>query len=73
MSNPLQKLEKVLESIDNINFILNTNEIKLTQAIEDKLVKPAIRMNIVRISESDMGRIEVKYTFYFWSSNLLLP
>jgi len=51
MSNAINRLEKVLESIDNINFILETKDIKVTQAIEDKLVKPAIRMNIVRIAE----------------------
>lgn len=51
MSNAINKLEKVLESIENINFILETRDIKVTQAIEDKLIKPAIRMNIVRIAE----------------------
>jgi len=51
MSSAVNKLDKVLESIDNINFILKTKDIKVTQAIEDKLIKPAIRMNIVRIAE----------------------
>lgn len=51
MSSAINKLDKVLESIDNINFILETKDIKVTQAIEDKLIKPAIRMNIVRIAE----------------------
>ncbi len=51
MSNPLKKLQKILNCIENIEFILNTNEIKITTAIADKLVKPAIRMNIVRIAE----------------------
>ena len=51
MSSAINKLEKVLESIDNINFILETKDIKVTQAIDDKLIKPAIRMNIVRIAE----------------------
>lgn len=51
MSNAITKLEKVLESIENINFILESKDIKVTQAIEDKLIKPAIRMNIVRIAE----------------------
>ena len=27
------------------------NELKITQAIENKIIKPAIRMNIVRIAE----------------------
>jgi uncharacterized protein with HEPN domain len=30
---------------------MNTHDIKVTHAIEDKLIKPAIRMNIVRIAE----------------------
>lgn len=51
MSSSINRLEKVLESIDNINFILETKDIKVTQAIEDKLIKPAIRMNIIRIAE----------------------
>ena len=51
MSNAIVKLDKVLESIDNINFILESKDIKVTQAIEDKLINPAIRMNIVRIAE----------------------
>jgi uncharacterized protein with HEPN domain len=51
MSKAIQKLEKILESIDNIEFILQNKEIKTTQAIEDKLIKPAVRMNIVRIAE----------------------
>ena len=32
-------------------FIINQHELKLTDAIEDKLVKPAIRMNIIKIAE----------------------
>ncbi|MEA3383533.1 MAG: hypothetical protein U9Q20_02505 [Campylobacterota bacterium] len=51
ISSAISRLEKVLESIDNINFILETKDIKVTQDIEDKLIKPAIRMNIVRITE----------------------
>lgn len=51
MSSAINKLDKVLESIENINFILETKDIKVTQGIEDKLIKPAIRMNIVRIAE----------------------
>ncbi len=51
MSNPLYRLEKIVECIENINFILSSNELKVIQAIEDKLIKPAVRMNLVRISE----------------------
>lgn len=51
MSSAINRLEKVLEAIENISFILQTKEIKITQAVEDKIIRPAIRMNIVRIAE----------------------
>jgi len=51
MSKAQVRLEKILKCIDDIEFILENNDIKITRAIEDKLIKPAIRMNIVRIAE----------------------
>ena len=51
MSNAQQRLEKILECIENIEFIVSSNDLKVTKAIEDKVIKPAIRMNIVRIAE----------------------
>ncbi len=51
MSSAINKLEKIIECIDNIDFILSSNEVKVTQEIEDKLIKPAVRMNLVRIAE----------------------
>ena len=51
MSNSIEKLNKIHECIENIEFILNDSNIKMTTAIENKLIKPAIRMNIVRIAE----------------------
>ena len=51
MSDNAERLNRILECIDNIDFILNDSGLKLTQAIEDKLIKPAIRMNIIRIAE----------------------
>ena len=51
MSSTLQRLEKIVRSIDDIEYILHNKEIKTTQAIQDKLIKPAIRMNIVVIAE----------------------
>ncbi|QOY53158.1 HepT-like ribonuclease domain-containing protein [Candidatus Sulfurimonas baltica] len=51
MSSGANRLAKVYECIENIEFILNTNDLKITHAIEDKIMKPAIRMNIVRIAE----------------------
>ena len=51
MSNSIDRLNKIVECINNIDFILNDKDLKITQAIEDKIIKPAIRMNIVRIAE----------------------
>ncbi|MEA1892111.1 MAG: hypothetical protein U9N33_05300 [Campylobacterota bacterium] len=51
MSSGIDRINKIYECIENIEFILNTNDLKITHAIEDKLIKPAIRMNIVRIAE----------------------
>ena len=51
MSSGIDRLKKIYECIENIEFILNNEDMKITQAIEDKLIKPAVRMNIVRIAE----------------------
>ncbi len=51
MSKALQRLEKILECIENIDFIINDNNLKITDAIENMIIKPAIRMNIIRIAE----------------------
>ena len=51
MSEVVRRLDKILECIENIEFIISSNDLKMTKAIEDKVVKPAIRMNIVRIAE----------------------
>ena len=51
MSSGIDRLHKIYECIENIEFILNESDLKITQSIEDKLIKPAIRMNIVRIAE----------------------
>ena len=51
MSSGLQRLDKILNCIEDIEFILNDKDLKITQAIENKIIKPAIRMNIVRIAE----------------------
>ncbi len=51
MSSGTNRLETIVNCIDDIEFILNEQDIKITQAIEDKIIKPAIRMNIVRIAE----------------------
>ena len=46
-----EKLENILECIEDIVFILNHNDSKITQTIKDKILKPAIYMNIIRIAE----------------------
>ncbi|NQY95157.1 MAG: DUF86 domain-containing protein [Campylobacteraceae bacterium] len=51
MSDPINRLNKINECIENIDFILNNTSLKITHAIEDKIIKPAIRMNIIRIAE----------------------
>ncbi len=51
MSKAQTRLDKILECIDNIDFIMNQNSLKTTESINDRIVKPAIRMNIVRIAE----------------------
>jgi uncharacterized protein with HEPN domain len=51
MSSGTKRLQKIYESIEDIEFILSTHDLKITHAIENKIIKPAIRMNIVRIAE----------------------
>lgn len=51
MSKAQKRLDKILECIDNIDFILNENSLKTIESINDKIIKSAIRMNIVRIAE----------------------
>ena len=46
-----KELEKILECIEDIDFILNHNDFEITQKIEDKIIKPAINVNIMRIAE----------------------
>jgi len=51
MSKAINRLDKILECIENIDFIINDNNLKITHTIEDRIIKPAIRMNIIRIAE----------------------
>ncbi|WP_152018122.1 HepT-like ribonuclease domain-containing protein [Aliarcobacter butzleri] len=51
MCKVINRLDKILECIENIDFIINSSNLKITQAMEDKIIKPAIRMNIIRIAE----------------------
>lgn len=51
MSKAINRLNKILEAIEDIDFIINNSDLKITQAINDKIIKPAIKMNIIRIAE----------------------
>ncbi len=51
MSNAIDRLKKIYVCIENIEFIMNESNLKVTHSIEDKIIKPAIRMNIIRIAE----------------------
>ena len=51
MSSAINRLQKIHKSIEDIEFIVNEHDFKITHAIEDKIIKPAIRMHIVKISE----------------------
>ncbi len=51
MSKTLERVENIVKSIEDIEFILGGFDVKLTQAIENKIIKPAIRMHIVKIAE----------------------
>lgn len=51
MSKARERVENIVKSIEDIEFILEDFDVKLTQAIENKIIKPAIRMHIVKIAE----------------------
>jgi uncharacterized protein with HEPN domain len=51
MSKAFERVENIVKSIEDIEFILSDSDIKLTKAIENKIIKPAIRMHIVKIAE----------------------
>ena len=43
MSSGLEKVEKIYKCIEDIEFILNTHEIKVTKAIENKTIKQLLK------------------------------
>ena len=51
MSKAKQRLETILSAIEDIEFILEQKDNKITKAIEDAMLKPAIRMHIIRVAE----------------------
>ena len=51
MYKAINRLNKIYECIEDIEFIISESNLKVTQSIENKIIKPAIRMNIIRIAE----------------------
>lgn len=51
MSKIYGRLISIHQSLEDVTFILNQSDFKITQSIEDKIVKPAIRMHIIKIAE----------------------
>jgi len=51
MSDNMERLDRILECIDEIEYIINNNNLKVTKSIENRVFKAAIRMNIIRIAE----------------------
>jgi len=51
MSKVKKRLKTILSVIEDIEFILEQEDQKITKAIEDTILKPAIRMHIIRVAE----------------------
>ena len=51
MSKAQQRLLSIQEAMNDIEFILHNVDFKVTRAIENRILKPAIRMNIIKIAE----------------------
>ena len=51
MSKYYQRLVNIKESLEDIEFILKDIDFKITKAIQNKILKPAIRMHIIKIAE----------------------
>ncbi len=50
MSKAKKRLESILKCIEDIELILSQKDMKVTRSLEDALIKPAIRMHIVKIA-----------------------
>ncbi len=46
-----KRLNSIKEAIEDIEYIISQKDFKISQAIDDKILKPAIRMHIIRIAE----------------------
>jgi len=51
MSDSLLRIESIIKSIEDIEYILDDFDVKVTKAIENKIIKPAIRMHLIKIAE----------------------
>lgn len=51
MSSKIYRLQKILDCMEEIDYVMNNNKLNITQAIENRVFKAAIRMNIIRIAE----------------------
>lgn len=51
MSKIIGRLERIVASIEDIDYILESSELKVTRMIEDRMIKPAVRMHLVRVAE----------------------
>ncbi len=51
MSKCQQRLLSIKDSLADIEFILKDIDFKITKAIQNKILKPAIRMHIIKIAE----------------------
>ena len=51
MSKKVKRLISIKQSLEDIEFILSSKEFKVTKVIEDKILKPAVRMHIIKIAE----------------------
>ncbi len=46
-----ERIKAVLNKIDDIEFFIAQKDGKIVQALEDRILKPAIRMQIITIAE----------------------
>jgi len=51
MSNVRRRLFSIQNILNDIDFIMNSVDFKVTYAIENKILKPAIRMHIIKLTE----------------------
>ena len=51
MSKVKQHLLKISSALNDIQYIMDSVDFKVTYAIENRILKPAIRMHIVKIAE----------------------